>query len=104
MSWLYLALAIAMEVIGTSCMKLSFGMTRLWPTLGMFFFYALAFAGLSQALRSIEMSIAYTIWAGVGVVLITIIDYYVFKAQLSSLKLFAILIILLGTMLLKVLN
>lgn len=104
MAWIYLSVAIVLEVLGTSCMKLSFGLTRLWPTLGMFFFYSLSFTGLSLALKVLDVSVAYAIWAGVGIVLITMIDLYVFKANLSLAKLFAILLILVGAVMLKLLN
>ena len=100
-AWIFLGFAIVMEVMGTSCMKLSEGLTRLWPTVLMFVFYGFAFAGLSLALKTLEMSVAYAIWAGVGIVLITLIDLFVFRSALSLLKLFSIALIVLGTVLLK---
>ena len=104
MSWLFLTAAIVMEVAGTSCMKLSYGLTRLWPTLLMFLFYGLAFTSLSLALKTIDVSIAYAIWAGIGILLITLIDVFIFKAQLSGLKIFAIALILIGAVMLKFLT
>lgn len=104
MSWIYLVLAIVFEVIGTSLMKLSFGLTRLWPTLGMFFFYGLSFTGLSLAIKEIDVSIAYAIWSGLGILLITIIDIYLFKTHLSLSKILAIMLIVVGAVSLKLIK
>lgn len=104
MSWIYLSIAIVLEVLGTTCMKLSLGLTRLLPTFGMFFFYALSFIGLSLALRDIDVSIAYALWAGFGIVLITMIDLYLFQTHLGFIRLLAIFLILIGAIMLKLLK
>lgn len=103
MSWLYLSAAIVLEVLGTTCLKLSMGLTRLWPTIGIFFFYGFSFTNLALALKAIDVSIAYAIWAGAGIVLITMVDLFVFRAQLGMAKVFAIFLILVGTVMLKLL-
>lgn len=103
MSWWYLSFAIVFEVCGTSLMKLSFGLSKLWPSIGMFGCYAASFSLLALALKTIDVSIAYAIWSGVGIVLITIIDYFVFHAHLTLIKFFAIFLILCGVVLLKAL-
>ena len=102
MSWMNLIIAIIFEVAGTTCMKLSETLTRLWPSIGMFLFYGIAFVFLSLALRKIDVSIAYAIWSGVGIVLITLIDIFLFKAQLPSIKLAGIGLVLMGAVLLKI--
>jgi len=101
MSWVFLAIAIFFEVLGTTCMKMSAMLTRLWPSLGMFLFYAIAFVFLSLALKKIPVSIAYAIWSGIGVVLITLIDLHFFKTPLSATKIIGIGIVLMGTVVLK---
>ncbi|MCW3836292.1 SMR family transporter [Sphingomonas canadensis] len=68
---LYLAIAIVAEVAATSLLKLSEGFTRPWPSLGTAIGYAIAFYALSLALRTIPTGIAYAIWSGVGIVLIS---------------------------------
>lgn len=102
--WLWLSAAVVLEVAGTSFLKLSHGLTRFWPTILMFFFYGLAFVGLSMAIRQIDVSVAYAVWSGVGIVLITVVDIFVFRAQLNSLMLFAIGLILVGAVMLKYLS
>ena|SRR3990167_252411 len=103
-AWLWLSAAVVLEVAGTSFLKLSDGLSRFWPTIFMFFFYGLAFVGLSMAIKRIDMSVAYAVWSGVGIVLITFVDIFIFRSQLTSLMLFAISLILVGVVMLKYLS
>ena len=64
--WTLLLLAISAEVIGTSCLRLSEGMTRPLPTLLVFSAYALAMALLSKVVLSIPLGITYALWSGIG--------------------------------------
>lgn len=70
MAYLYLAVAIVAEVIGTSFMKVSAGFTRPGPAAITIVAYAIAFYALSLTLRTIPTGIAYAIWSGVGIILI----------------------------------
>jgi small multidrug resistance pump len=96
MHWLYLALAILLEVAGTTSMKLSAGFTRLGPSLLIFPFYAASFTALTFALRRIEIGIAYAIWSGVGTALISLIGIVAFREPSTSLKLASIGLIIMG--------
>ena len=80
MTYVYLAFAIVAEVIGTSAMKWSDGFTRLGPSLLTAAGYAVAFYFLSLTLRTLPMGIAYAIWSGVGIVLISTVAW-VFQGQ-----------------------
>ncbi len=104
MNWIYLAIAIILEVFGTTCLKLSYGMTRLWPSVGVFAFYSVSFICLSLALKTISVSVAYAIWGGVGIVCITLIDLYLFHTHLGLLKILAITLILIGVVSLKLIQ
>lgn len=104
MSWINLMIAIVFEVAGTTCMKMSDGLTRLWPSMGIFTFYIIAFIFLTLALKKIDISVAYAIWCGTGIVLITCIDIFAFKAHLPIIKIASIGLILMGTVLLKVIK
>jgi small multidrug resistance pump len=95
-SWLYLAGAILLEVAGTSCMKLSEGFTKLVPSILIFVFYILSFVGLTIALKKIDVSIAYAIWAGIGTALIAVIGIVYFKESLTPVKVLSILLIIAG--------
>lgn len=94
MSWLLLA--IILEVCGTTSMKLSEGFARLLPSILIFVFYGLSFASLTIALKSIDVSIAYAIWSGVGTALIAAIGILWFKEPSGVLKLASLALIIIG--------
>ena len=69
--YVLLAGAIGFEVVATTIMKYSDGFTRLWPSLGAALGYAVSFYLLSQTLKFIPTGVAYAIWSGAGIVLIS---------------------------------
>lgn len=82
-TWAALLGAIGFEVLGTTLLQKSEQFSRLWPTLGMAACYLAAFYLLSLALRQMPVGIAYAIWSGLGVVLISVIGLVVFKQRLD---------------------
>ena len=101
MSYLYLVIAIVAEVIGTSALKAAEGVTRPLPSLVVVVGYAAAFYFLSLALKVIPVGIAYAIWSGVGVALITLIGWRVFKQRLDAAALLGIGLIVAGVVVLQ---
>ncbi len=95
-SWLYLICAIVFEVAGTTSMKLSFGFTKLLPSILLFVFYGLSFVAFTIALKGMEVSIAYAVWAGIGTLLIAVIGMAYFKEAVSVMKLCSIALIIIG--------
>ena len=83
MNWLYLTVAIVCEVIATSALKSSEGFTRLLPSVVVVVGYGAALYFLSLTLRTIPVGVAYAVWSGVGVVLITVVGWLVFKQELD---------------------
>jgi len=79
MAYLYLAIAILAEVIGTSALKASREFTNLIPSLIVVAGYGLAFYFMTLALRSIPLGITYAVWSGIGIVLITIAGVFLYK-------------------------
>jgi small multidrug resistance pump len=63
----YLILAILMEVTGTTCVKLSEGFTRLFPSVLIFVFYGSSLGFLGLALKVVDLGVAYAVWSGVGI-------------------------------------
>ncbi|HWN99388.1 MAG TPA: multidrug efflux SMR transporter [Blastocatellia bacterium] len=96
MMWLYLALAILLEVCGTTCMKLSQGFTRIVPSVLLFVFYTLSMGMLTLALKRIDVSLAYAVWSGVGTALIATIGVLWFKEPITALKLVSLGLIIIG--------
>lgn len=83
MSYLYLAIAIVSEVVGTAALKASEEFTRLVPSLVVVVGYASAFYFLTLTLRTIPVGIAYALWAGVGIVLICIVSWVLYRQTLD---------------------
>ena len=98
MNQLYLTIAIVAEVIATSCLTASNGLTRLWPSLLTVAFYALAFVFLSLPLRTIPMGVVYAVWSGMGIVLISAIGWLVYRQPLDLPALVGIGFILAGVL------
>ena len=96
LSWLYLLIAIVLEVCGTTSMKLSEGFTRLAPSILMFVFYLASLAVLNLALKEIPVSVTYAVWAGVGTALIAVVGVAWFGEPISPVKAGSILLIILG--------
>jgi len=94
--WIILIAAIISEVIATSALKASEGFTRLWPTLLMTVGYGIAFYLLSLTLRTMPVGVAYAIWSGMGVVLITLVGWVLFGQRLDMPALIGMVLIVIG--------
>jgi small multidrug resistance pump len=91
-----LLIAILAEVIGTSALKASEGFTKIGPSIIAIFGYMIALYFLSLALKDIPIGIAYAIWSGVGITLISIIGYIFYKQSLDIAAIIGIILIFLG--------
>ena len=94
--WIFLSVAIVSEVVATSALKASDGFTRLWPSLAVVLGYLLAFYFLSLTLRTIPIGIAYAIWAGVGVALITLVGWVIYDQKLDAAAVIGVALIVAG--------
>ena len=101
MHYLYLAIAIVAEVIGTSALKAAEGFTRPLPSLVVVVGYGAAFYFLSLALKAIPIGIAYAIWSGVGVALITLIGWRLYGQALVAGEIAGIAMILAGVIVIR---
>ncbi|MGV2291421.1 multidrug efflux SMR transporter [Trinickia sp. YCB016] len=77
--YVWLAIAIVAEVIGTSALRASEGFSRLLPSLVVVAGYGVAFYCLSMTLKSMPVGIVYAIWSGVGIVLITLVAIVLYR-------------------------
>lgn len=101
MSYLFLAIAILAEVVGTSFLKAANGFTILVPSLVVVLSYTVAFYCLSISLRDISIGIAYAIWAGMGIVLISLSGYFFFQQSLSWQEIVGLALIISGVVIVK---
>ncbi|UYO50698.1 multidrug efflux SMR transporter [Rhodopseudomonas palustris] len=96
MQWLYLLIAIVAEVAGTSALKASQGFTVLLPSVLVVVGYGAAFYFLSLTLTSISVGIAYALWSGIGIVLISAVGWLWFGQALDAAAMVGIAFIIAG--------
>lgn len=95
-NWAFLFAAILTEVIATTALKASDGFTRPGPSALVVAGYGVAFYFLSLTLRTIPMGIAYAIWSGVGIVLISAIAWLWYGQKLDLPAIIGIALIVAG--------
>lgn len=94
--YLYLAIAIISEVIGSNMVVNTDGFTKLKPTLICIFCFGLAIYMLSLTVKHIPLYIAYAIWGGLGIILVTILGVIFWKQNINIATLIGILFIVVG--------
>lgn len=99
MGYVELALAIIGEVIGTNFMKASDGFTKLLPSSITVIAYLACFFFLAQSLKTVNLSIAYATWGGVGIILTSIIAVLVWHETISWSEILGIVLIIVGVVL-----
>lgn len=101
-TYLILFLAIVFETVATSFLKQSEQFTKLVPSVLTVLGYAAAFYCLSVVLKSIPVGIAYAIWSGVGIILIALIGFFVFKQHLDLPAIIGLALIIAGVVVINV--
>lgn len=96
MAWIFLLLAIACEIFATTSLKLANGFAKPVYLIGAFVGYPLAFSFFSLSLKKLEISIAYAVWSGVGVMGTSLLGSIMFRESLSPAKAFFICLIFAG--------
>lgn len=104
MAYLFLTVAIFAEVLATSALTASEQFSRLWPSVFTILGYAVAFYFLSLALKSIPVGVAYAIWSGLGIVLISVAGLFVFKQKLDFYAWLGIAFIIAGVLIINILS
>ncbi len=96
MQWLLLSIGLITELGATTCMKLSNGFSNLIPSIFTFVFLGMSFGILIIILKKWDLSFTYAIWAGVGILIVTLIGIVYFKEPVSMLKIGSIVMIAAG--------
>lgn len=91
-----LALAIVAEVVATSALQASAGFTRVWPSVLVVLGYGVAFYCLSITLRTVPMGVAYALWSGLGIVLITAAGGVLYRQRIDAAALLGMALIVAG--------
>lgn len=95
-------LAIVSEVVATSALKSSESFSRLWPSVLTVVGYGVAFYLLSLTLRELPVGIAYAIWSGVGIVLVSLAAVVLFGQKLDLPALIGMGLIVAGVIVINV--
>lgn len=99
--FIFLLVSILFEVIGSAFLKLSEGFTKLTPSLLLVLFYVLSFTFIILALKTISLSVGYSIWAGLGTAGAALVGMFLFNETLSGLNIFGLIIIISGVIIMN---
>ena len=102
MSYLYLVIAIVAEVIGTSALKASDQFSKTLTSIIVVIGYGVAFYYLSLVLKTIPIGVAYAIWSGAGIALVTVVGLVVFDQKLDFAAIIGISLIVAGVIVMNV--
>ena len=101
-SYLLLTLAIIFEVAGTMLLPLSQNFTKILPTFGLTIFYVSSFYCLTFTLKLIPISIVYATWSGMGIFLITILGYFIYRQTINWQVAVGLVLIITGVFLVNI--
>lgn len=99
-----LSIAILCEVVATSTLPKTEGLTQPLPTLIVLLGYGLAFFLLSVTIRTIPVGIAYAIWCGAGIILISLISWLWYGQKLDGFAILGMAMILIGVLIINLLS
>lgn len=99
-----LLLSIVAEVIATTTLKATEGFSRLWPSLIVIIGYAISFWGLSQVVKVMPLGIAYAIWSGLGIVLVSIAAVFLYQQKLDLPAVIGMMLIIAGVLVINLLS
>lgn len=95
-AWVILAISIILEVAGTTALKVSDGFSRLTPSVLVLVFYGISFYAFAHAVKKIDLSTAYAVWAGSGTALVAIVGFIWFQDTITTLKIVCLCLIVAG--------
>lgn len=104
MVYLYLVIAIVLEVIATSAMAKSDGFTRLWPSVMSAFGYGIAFYLLALVTRTVPVGIVYAVWSGAGIVLVATAGWLLFGQKLDLPAIIGLVMIVAGVLIINLVS
>lgn len=99
LAWIFLALAVATEVVGLTVMKAASSGGGIWGYVVMYVSIALSYVFLAKAVKKISVGVAYAIWEGSGIALITLVSVFVFNHVLSTQEMIGLVMAVTGIIL-----
>jgi quaternary ammonium compound-resistance protein SugE len=104
LSWTYLFIAAALEIVWAVGLKYTEGFTKLWPSVGVGAAMAGSMFLLALAARTLPIGTAYAVWTGIGAAGTALLGIVLFHESASALRLLCVALILTGVVGLKVLG
>ena len=101
MKWIFLLIAISGELVGTSALKSAEGFTKIGPSIVSVLGYVIAFYFLSLTLKDIPVGIAYAMWSAIGIILVSIIGYFMYGQKLDTPAMIGIGFIVVGVVIMN---
>ncbi len=101
-SYLLLTIAIILEVAGTMLLPLTQNFTKILPTFGLTVFYIGSFYCLTFSLKLIPISIVYATWSGMGIFLISILGYFIYRQTVNFQVVIGLILIITGVILVNI--
>ena len=101
MKWVLLFTGIVAELLGSTFMKMSDGFSKTYPSVLTFVFWVIGLTMFVFALKKFDLGFAFAIWAGLGILGVSIIGIVYFKEPYNALKIVSILIIVVGVIMLN---
>ncbi|MTG98236.1 MULTISPECIES: DMT family transporter [Myroides] len=99
--YLFLFVAIVFEVIATSALKATHEFTKFWPSVLTLLGYVIAFYFLSLTLKTVPIGIAYALWSGIGIVLVSLLSVFLYNQKLDTAAILGISCIVLGVVIIN---
>lgn len=96
MHWVYLFVAIFLEILGTVCTKLSDGFKNPLPSIGVAVFYIASLAIFTFTVKKIDVGVAYAIWSGVGTAAIALIGIIYWREPATTMRILCMVLIIAG--------
>jgi small multidrug resistance pump len=101
LSWLLLAASVAAEVAGTIALRYADGLTRPVPSVVVGASYAAAIWLMSIAVKTLEVGLAYAVWAGAGTASTAALGILWFGESMAPLRMIGIVMIVVGVVVLN---
>jgi small multidrug resistance pump len=96
MGWFALVIAIVLEILGTIAAKQSNGFTNLAASVLMVYCYVLSFTGLAIAMKTIEMSVAYPMWTGISILMVSFLGMALLNESTNPIKAISLFLLTVG--------
>ncbi len=99
-----LIVAISLEIIATTFLKMTEGFTLFFPTMAVLVCYASSFYLISVVVKTVPVGVAYAIWSGLGIVGTSVASYFLYAQTLSIGAIIGIALILIGVIVMQFAN